>query len=485
MRASVKILCIAVVITVLFCAAAAFNVSPFLRGPAPYYPDWRWDYNFVNTYSKIWAPIAVGLALLYVFYKSEKKGNAWNKLHEKRNIFLVSILGYGMQFALLFANRAGINGLLSRIINPDVNGYFSSALLIKNVPDFLHTFNQNVLELLMHAQGHPPFSVLFFWVINNAFLLVPRTYIGYILDLPIKTPLIKSIWDLLPYQAKAGALFSVFFIPLLVVIAGVILYFLTKKLYGRVVALRILTLYFFIPNILLFTPINDVFIALFPLVSFLILLFALDKKSRLGAFSSGLIFSIGLYFSISLLPLLLPQGIVVFYPYLKKLRTVFDTGLFFIIGILSVPIALFLFFGLNSIEMVRVLVAGLPENRSYIVWVFYNLYDFFVFSGLPLAVLFFVVLQQQIYQLSKKHFKKPDVLFLSFFVMLMVVNFSGSVRGETGRIWIPYVPYLLLPLVNFVTHEKRFLFSTRQFVLFLVMQFVVVLILNEYWVALW
>jgi hypothetical protein len=44
------------------------------------------------------------------------------------------------------------------------------------------------------------------------------------------------------------------------------------------------------------------------------------------------------------------------------------------------------------------------------------------------------------------------------------------------------VPFLLLPLVNFITNNK---FSSYQFIAILILQLLLVLTINEYWVTFW
>jgi len=66
--------------------------------------------------------------------------------------------------------------------------------------------------------------------------------------------------------------------------------------------------------------------------------------------------------------------------------------------------------------------------------------------------------------------------------MLLLVNFSGSVRGEVARIWIPFVPFYLLPIISFLTQKKL---TTTQFVVIFILQLLIVLAINEYWVTFW
>lgn len=460
------------VFTILFVIAAAYDISPYLRGPAPYFPDWRWEYNFVNTYPHIWLPILVGSLILLLFYKIETK-KKWFSKHESFFVCTIALLTFFFQFALLFANRAGINGLLSRIINPDVNGYFSTALHITSISDFLKNYNANVLSFSMHAQGHPPLAILFFYWINEFFKFTPFLNV-FVKNVNPSTQLINQIWVNLSPNEKLGTFFSIILIPLLVSLTGILVYFIGKKLYNSKIAIRTQVALSFIPSVLLFIPINDAFISIFPLLSFIVFLKGIGTKNKLLFFLSGIVFSVGVYFSISLLPLVLIHLSYLISKFNFKKYLILNFGLYFLLGHLILPILLWIFFRFDSIKMFTVLMQGLPENRHYLTWVFYNLYDFFIFLGIPLTLTFIYLIVNQR--------KKIDILFVSFLLMLFIVNFSGSVRGEVARIWIPYVPFLLLPLVNFITNNK---FSSYQFIAILILQLLLVLTINEYWVTFW
>ncbi len=478
------LLTLIIAITLIFSIAVALDLSPFLRGPAPYFPDWRWDYNFVNTFPKIWFPITISAIILCIFYFVEKKGKKW--IEKKEKIILPSffLLYYLFQFAVLYFNRAGINSLLNRIINPGVNGYFTSALYVKDVPSFLKEFNSIVLSLYMHAQGHPPFSVLFFWIINKLFSFTPF-FNPLTSELIIKTDNIRSVWLTLPQSAKLGAIFVAVFIPMLVSLVSILVYLVAKKIYGINTAFRSLIVLIFVPNILLFIPINDVFIVIFPLASIILLINSIRNKQLILSLLSGLLFSVGLYFSISLLPIF----IIIIFILVKetnfKIKKSTNYIIFYLLGLLFIPVFLYVVLGFDTIRMLKVLMSGLPEKRHYSTWVIYNLYDFFVFTGIPLTIGLIVLICNQIMRLYRRLWKNVDLFFTGFILMLLILNFSGSVRGETGRIWIPFVPFMIMPVVNFLTVNKQVRLSTNQFVLFVSIQLVVVLVLNEFWVALW
>jgi hypothetical protein len=67
--------------------------------------------------------------------------------------------------------------------------------------------------------------------------------------------------------------------------------------------------------------------------------------------------------------------------------------------------------------------------------------------------------------------------------MILIVNFSGSVRGETGRLWTPYIPFMVLIVSGFLTNKLKL--STKLFAVILVLQIVQILVMQEFWVMLW
>src|SRR5947199_222622 len=124
-----------IVASLLFCVAIAFNVSPYLRGPSPYPPEWRWDYSFVNTFGRIYLPLLFIGASVWGYYFVEKR-NIFNRKPVWLFLFSTVFLFVGLEFSVLFFSRAGVGVLIHRIIDPTINGYFSASLTIHSVPEF-------------------------------------------------------------------------------------------------------------------------------------------------------------------------------------------------------------------------------------------------------------------------------------------------------------------------------------------------------------
>lgn len=194
------------IITLIFLIAISFDVSPFLRGPAPYPPEWQWTYLFINTLDRIYLPIISISFVIALFWLSEKR-KSFVARHTKLLLISVILLSFLFQISVQFFSRAGVPVLLHRIINPELNGYFTAALPIQNAGDFLSTYNENILKFVYHAKSHPPGAILFFFAIKQLISAFPL--LGNIANSfsPAHAD-VKSVWDALLPSEKTTAIFS-------------------------------------------------------------------------------------------------------------------------------------------------------------------------------------------------------------------------------------------------------------------------------------
>lgn len=483
---------VVVFISAVLLLCIALNVSPYLRGPGPYYPDWRWTYEFSNTLKRIWLPLFVILGILYCANITEKKDFSLSK---KRLVILFSmilLLGFLLQLSILFYSRAGIFVLIHRIINPSISGYFTVSQGIVSVPDFLHKFNTNTANYPMYAKFHPPAAILFFWVITE--ILKPLS--PFLPSLSHSNPGHADVlmaWSHLTNYQKISAVASGFIVTFLANAAIIPLYYCGKILYGARTAVRCMFLFLFIPSILLFTPLNDVFLPVLTLCFFYTYLLGIKKQNYLIMCLSGFLFSLSVAFSLTFLPMLLFLLLIGFGMYIqqkKHMNMKTAAGLFstFLIGAIILPLGIYFAFGLNSVIMTQKLLVyheNAQGGRKYTTWVFYNLYDFFLFLGIPLGLLFIHRVHDSCKAVMNKKFtiKKADSVFICLTIFLLFVDVSGTVMGETARIWIPYMPLFVLVLANYIS--TGFIFSRQQFLILLSFLALQVLVFQTVLVTLW
>ncbi len=399
-----------ILVSVLFCLAIGFDVSPYLRGPSYYAPEWRWAYLFISTLSRIYLPILVAFCGFALFYWAEKKK------HQKAKSLLVLLsalvlLFFCFQFSLLFFSRSGIAVLIHRIINPEINGYFTAALTIHSVPDFLRNYNSVMLTFVYHAKAHPPGAILLFYYLHQLLAFFPQLGDIAAHQVPNRSD-VRAIWDTLSASAKAAVFASALVIPFLSSMSIIPLYFTAKLLYGAKTATRSIFLFLFIPSLLFFLPINDAFLHIFSITAFCFFVYGLKNNSIWQLLLSGTILFLGIFFNLSLLPVL-----ILFFMYFllheytslkKRFTVVLKKGILFTLGIFIPFLLLFVFFQFNFIQVTQTIMANVPDihTRSYTIWIFYNLYDFFVFTGIPVAMLYFFSVKTLVSNTFREQWKK-------------------------------------------------------------------------------
>jgi hypothetical protein len=474
-------------VSLLFCAAVALNISPFLRGPAPYPPEWQWEYSFVNTLNRIYLPLLVIASSIWGYTFIEKHTNLRHK-----SLWLVLLsavfLSFCLQISVLFFSRSGVGVLIHRIIDPTINGYFTAALTIHSVPEFLRSYDSIMLHFVYHAKAHPPGAILLFYYLHQLTALIPSLGVWAMQQIPARDD-IRTLWEPLSASAKATVFVSSFFIPLLSSLSIIPLYFTARILYGTKTALRSIILFLFIPSLMFFIPINDTFLHIFSITAFAFFVYGLRNNKFWPLVISGVVIFLGIFFNLSLLPPLIL--FFVFFllheqqKYAKHFNLVIKKGLGFLLGLLIPFVLLFVSFGFNFMQVTQTIMKHVPDihSRSYLIWIFYNLYDFLIFAGIPVTITYFTALKTTMGNCLRKRWKTLDPLLLAFTIMLLIVNFSGSIRGETGRIWIPYLPFLILIVSGFLTKECNV--STKTFTIILLLQALQMLVMQEFWVMLW
>ncbi len=482
-----KVLSLTILLAAVFFLAIAFNISPYLRGPGVYPPDWRWPYQFsASSLPKVWAPFLLFIALFWLINKYDSKEKEI-KNHEKALISFVIVWLYLFVFSILFFSRSGISVLIERIISPGANGQFTASLQIHNLISYLSTFADIVPALTMHAKSHPPGGIVLFWLFEVIFQHLPNS--GIIAHLTPSTPSVAKIWLGLLQNQKETAVFSSLFIPFLVALPVAPLYYLTKIIFNVKTAFRSSVIYSTVPSVIFFVPLLDAFYTIFPLLALIFIILAVEKNNLKFAYMSGLILAFGLFFSLSIAPFLLFYFVCLLlllnqkYKFSQLINKLMESYLALIAGLLSFLLFLLIFLNTNFFTITAAVLSKGMVQRSYFPWVFYNFYDFFVFAGIPVSVIFILLLKDLIGNFIKYKRSKEIVMLIPFLTTLFTVDALGLVRGEAGRIWLIFIPFLVVPMARFLTENLKF--NSKYFLIFIFIQFIQVLIMQTFWVMLW
>ena len=87
------------------------------------------------------------------------------------------------------------------------------------------------------------------------------------------------------------------------------------------------------------------------------------------------------------------------------------------------------------------------EHRSYSIWLGFNLIDFAVFAGLPVIA---CGVLSSIAGLARRGWRDDTALraLIALFGGLLLLDATGTVRGEVGRLWLPLMPMFYLGLLG-------------------------------------
>jgi len=438
-------------LALLLTIGLALNISPWLLGDA----DWRWRHvpliDFTNlAYVALLLAIYIGLAA--ILWRWALQGT-----HPQRGWWIVAYVSMAslvIQVATqTISSPDPFSSLMLRTTSPFLSGYHDAALEVEDVSDFLRRFPEIAPNYLPHPQRHPPGLILYFVSLERWFEQFPA----------LATQITKILrryrceqWPLLyasdaQYAAAAGGLLTLW----LNALAAIPLYAAGRSLIGRSAALAAVLITPLIPGYILWAGIWD---QAFVIVTTLTL-WLLDQALRLHRswawWAAGVLLSLASFFTYAMLVLV---GFVVIYTLLRLYlprefqRASLPQGLWnslgFLIGLTSVWLAYWLAFGVTFIEVYAATTAAhFAMSTRYVLRLIYNPYDFVLFLGYGLGLLWLAAVWQTVTDrtsLDERLTSPRRSLVLAFTLTMSLLTLSGVSRAEVGRVWVFLMPLAVL-----------------------------------------
>lgn len=392
--------------SIIFLTALACKMIVFGSRPG----NWVYDY-FSNLTLE---PFIYAIFILPVAWLGL---SATHKHIEKREweVILFWMIA-GLAFQLLAVDLRPFT--LSEIIRCPVACSHYSATLKFTPKEFLENYHFIAMtgRLPLHAASNMPGKVLFFYFLE-VFTSSTRA-MGFIIVL------FSSLGALLVYQVG-------------------------KRLFGdKMIAAYSMVLYFIIPAKVYSFPLLNTVTPLFVMLIFWLFLEYLENKRLTLLFILGLT----LYWLVIFEPL---PVITFFILAAFFLKSIFEgkSGKKDIISIIVIPLAVFLavhfmlkaMFGLDIFKLFIFINREMAQShinlgRSYSVWVFENIRNFFFTLGIAPAVLFvfFIVKFLEGFFTGKRKglLDSGGLLLVSFSLVLITLDVSGIIRAEVARNWI-------------------------------------------------
>jgi len=459
-------------VSVLFLAGAAGDRLPWLRGPAPYPPEWQWPLREAAR-GRPWPVVLAALAVVALLAASAAR-RARAAPHRAGRLLLAagSLLGLLLPLTLVAAEPEGaLPALFGRVAYRTATSYFTVALspeaddpieFLRRHDALLPSFRKGA----KHAATHPPGPVL-----------VYRGLLGLCDRAPALTRAVLSVAGLPEANPRrprpehsasaraAGVLGALLTLAAAVATAWPVAALARDLGCGPLAAARIGVLWTVLPGPVVMLPQFDQALALPVALSAVALVRALSAEGgRAIAWSAaaGLAGGAAVALSYGAPAFLALAGtaalcaaVAVGAPLLRALgRCTLAAG---------VTAALFLAPALvghhpiaSATEALRIHREFFTEPRSYGVWLAFDPLDLAVFLGLPVAASLALALVRALRRLAARARLQRDEAFrLGAAAALVLLVLSGQTRGEVGRIWIPVMPVLLVAALARPESEDR------------------------------
>ncbi|MDX1416006.1 MAG: hypothetical protein R3293_17550 [Candidatus Promineifilaceae bacterium] len=490
-RRSRVLLAFLVISSLLLAAVIAGDWLPWLRGPAPETPEWYWPYQ-LRPLARWWLPTLSALLIWGVaawWLKIEEPTRRQN-ISALTGLALTSLL---LQLAVIYADRPDISAeLVDRTLSNLASGFFEPAAEIEDLGAALSRYPQLMPEFISeHARTHPPGLISANWLTIQLFSRFPalaepiarwvwplRCTDLWLLNRPPAVAAALGIWSVLPLVAAALSCFPAY---------GTARQLLTGQ------AIRLATiLAATLPALLLFAPKSVQLYAPLALLLFWIFQTGLNKRSLVWILAAGGLLSLLTFLSLGNASLLLLFGTYILagnfllsrrnkreniaWAWLFKLLLVFAAGSF------ALWLVVWIAWGVNPWTIAH---TGLQQHyqlvtniRRYEWWIIWNLIDLILFAGWPLLLGFAGGVLAVLRSWRKQTWQAVDILALSLLMMVILLNLSGSARGEVGRLWLFFMPLLAFPSARF---WLRALPGARSAVVIVALQLLMIVVLGLAW----
>jgi hypothetical protein len=438
-------------------AAVASDALPWLRGPAPYPPEWQWGWRAEAGRPLVLAGLVAVALVLLVATAGGRWWRARPRVGAAALLAAATVGGLSFAVALLEREPAGsLRALMARAQSFSVTSYHSVAVSgeARDPLAFLRAHAgllPGFVGTAKHAATHPPGPVLWY-----------RAAVGLCASSPALTGALLGAAEAPGPQsqpperraARAGALLGALGLALLAALTVWPLAWLGEGLgLERLDAARVAAVFVLLPGPALFAGSLDAALAL-PVTACAALLLASARETRarravLSAAAAGALAAVALFGSYGSAAFLALAGLAVA---AAAVRDRPSLARFARAGAVTGAVALALAFALPALlghEPVRAARTALALHhaeytapRSYFLWLAFNPLDFALFAGLPFALLAAwratVSLGRSARRTSLDRYRGAAIAGLVALVA------SGVTRGEVGRLWMPLVPLLLL-----------------------------------------
>jgi len=433
-----------VAVGLLFIAGLLAQLK-YLNGPN----YWKWEWRSLSLGR---AALFMGPPFLLLIWVLRQIDGEFASRKVPMLLGAIVFINFSMQVAAIAMGPDSLSMLKEIILNPNATNFYSAALEIGSLPDWLARFHS--ASLGVHSGTHPPGPIIYFYYLIRLF------------------------------GPDHGAVLGGYLIGFVASLGVVVMYFFSG-LWTSDVRSRLLAsaLYALLPALILFFPCFD---QVYPICSMLLMLFWVRalNGSRWSAVFLGIVLFVATMLAYGLLTI---GAFLVMYALFLLLtdgrdhtygRRILECGLMSLAVFVALHFALWQLTGYHAIRSWRaaqhhqdvIMAAYFPgyENKNvYIREIIFGPYDFFVAAGMIALPLLGLYLNRAVRQFDKA---RSDVV-LSFLGLatIVIINFTGLLPVENARLWLFLQPLLIVPVAlelrTFAPSNRMVIFTAQWLVL--------------------
>lgn len=441
-----RIITISLLVSLALAVSVLLNLIPILRGHDIL--NWQWGYIAPNFHA---IPLAI-CTLVYLLV-------AWRLFkYRPRWLMLWSIIGTViLSFAVIYVRFDNVlyEQWLRTVSGLATGQHLAGAVIDWSSPRTLTQWGDIMWDfdtLSGHIALSPPGLPMFYGGLNALLENIPA------ITQPVYATLLPDQCHnfLMLYYTPAewtSSLFGVL-MPLWSGLAVFPLYACAKRVANHY-AKWVIVWWALVPSLLIFTPNWNSFYPLLALLAFWLYLVGLEshRLKAIGSwFMGGFLVSLLTFANVSLAPLPAVFGFYTLLHYFRNERAEkpfyrpIIIGIWFGLGTVSVWVIYYVISGgTTPLDILDVAMGRhLGQERQYAPWVIFHFWEWAFFTGIPLIILSLWMSGKQLFSIRNQ----GSSVALSVLLTLLILCISGTARGETGRVWLFFSPFVLIGVVE-------------------------------------
>lgn len=443
-------------VSLILAIVLALDLLPILRGGY----DWEWPYRPMLVRYRF-APLLLGI-IGYVAI------GLWLRTrHATAAILLWSFAGgIGLSLAAVHLRGDLLYRLYSLTVSGRASGWHMAAAHIQELTAVLDDWPRFMREsksFSPHIDHSPPGLVLIYY--GAARILDGFPNLAAWMAKPLR-------WLLCQYLVGyTNGQYASAWIGILTPVWGSLtvfpLYYLGRRVVGLEATRWSILWWPLVPSFLIFTPLPYAAFALPSVAMIAVLWHGVWNDRAAYTLGAGALLSVMTFLNFVFIPLVLFAGLLTLGTYWLRIHGSATRRLHW-----TWPIRVGLWFGIGLSLMWLVFYAATGTGfwsiwqhsqetqsqvatvRPYVPFLAWNVNDFFMFTGWPVSLLAAVGMWCAVKNLATgKEASEGDVMLAAAGLTLLLIDLAGTPRGETGRLLLFMVPWMILAAASAVVRR--------------------------------